>query len=258
MKKLIIAFPAVLMLLAFSCGSPSRNVGGITFKTISMQKKEKNSASLLIWKGSAEMMKATKNADEEEEAVQLNKMIAGMLSEGETDIKSALESKKSEYIQAFKASSNEPADNGNPSIKWEGRITGKVASVTSQFICYEITDYSFSGEEPGNTVLSYTVFDRQTGQEAPLSFFFAEDKLPELQNLIRVTFVQDKEMSSYDELRKEYLTSDMEMTNNFYADDLGIHFIYNPGEIADVSEGVQNILVRWDSLKPLLNPDIIE
>ena len=258
MKKIIIAVPALLMLFAFSCGAPSRNVGGLTFKTISMQKKEKNSASMLIWKGSAEMMQSSKNAEEEEEASSLNKMIAGMLSEGESDIKSALVKKQTEYIEAFKASANEPADNGNPSIKWQGSLTGRAASVTSQFISYEITDYSFSGEEPGNTVLSYSVFDRQSGNEAPLSFFFADDKLPELQNLIRETFVQDKEMSSYDELRREYLTSDMEMTNNFYADDLGMRFIYNPGEIADISEGVQNILVRWDSLKPLLNPGIIE
>ena len=252
------AIPVFFILAAFSCGNPERNEGGITLQTISIQKKEKNAVSSLIMKGKAEIMKAVKGSDDEEEAERLNKMIAGMIYEGETDVKSALDKKQDEYVEAFKASVGDQADNGKTDFKWESFIEGKVAAVTGQFISYEVMDYSFSGGDNGTSVLSYAVFDRQSGQEAPLSFFIPEEKIPELQNLIRETLVQDKDMPSYEALRSDYLTEDIETTNNFYADDLGVHFVYNPGEIAAYSEGSQNILVRWDALKPLLNPGIIE
>ena len=255
MKKLFLPVFAIF-LACFACKSSTRVEGGLSFETVSMQKKEKIASASLEWKGKAEIMTATKDGDDEEEAARLNLMIAGMILEGETDVETALEKRQNEYIEAFKASASEP-DNGNFSLTWKSGLSGKVVSVSGQFISYVVSDHSIISGGKKNVVENYSVFDRQEGQGVPLSYFIPEENNAELEKIIRETLVQDKEFSSYEALRNDFLKDDLEITQNFYADDLGIHFVYNAGEITDEAEGIINILVRWDVLKTLLNPGIM-
>lgn len=264
MKKIPFLFSAAVsaLLLSFSlcscCKNQDRTEGGLVFKTVSVEKKAKAASTVLHWKGSAEIMKAAKNSDEEEEALRLNQMIAGMIHEGEKDTAKALEEKQKDYLSSFKDSSSDPESAGKAPGSWEVFFKGRAASVNGRYISYELSDYSITDGEQGESHISYAVFDRHTGKEANLSDFINEEKRPELEKIIRETLVQDKEAVSYEALRREFLISDVEITNNFYPDDFGLHFVYSAGEIAPNSEGVQNVLIRWDVLTPLLNPDILE
>jgi len=263
MKKISLLFsvavPALIIALFLSSchKKQDRTEGGIVFRTVTVEKKSKAASTVLLWKGSAEIMKAANNSDEEEEAQRLNQMIAGVIYEGEKDAVKALEKKHKDYLSSFNASSSDPESAEKAPARWEVVFTGRAASVNGRYISYELSDYSVTDGEQGESHLSCAVFDRQTGKEAALSDFINEEKRPELEKIIRETLVQDKEAVSYEALRREFLVSEVEITNNFYPDDFGLHFVYSAGEIAPASEGVQNVLVRWDVLSPLLNPEIM-
>lgn len=258
MKKILNCLIAMLFAVSFyACGVPDHTEGGLVFKTVSLNKKGKIASAKISWTSSVEVMKAASGSEDEEEAARLNAMISSMIFEGEKDVKIALEHKQKEYFSSISEDDNIRSGNGNELISWEGRLYGKVISVDGQFISYELSDFSQSGSSSGNTMVTYSVFDRQSGHEAPLSFFIPEEKKPELQHIIRDTMVQEKELSSYEDLKKDFLISDLDVTNNFYADEMGLHFVYNAGEIASHSEGPQNILIRWDVLKPIMNEGIM-
>ena len=49
-----------------------------------------------------------------------------------------------------------------------------------------------------------------------------------------------------------------EVTDNFYLDHDGIHFVYNVYEIASYAEGPQELVIEWWNAPALLKPEFIQ
>lgn len=252
--KLLAIF--IIPVLFCACNSGGRVENGLRFKTLSLKNKSKAASSVLKSKAFVEFMLAGKNEESIEEAAVFNNMVADTISEGETDIKTAIAKKQKEQMEAFKAAVSEP-ELSSHAFEWENILQGKVISVFGRYISYELSDFSSAGGAHPSTVLTYAVLDTNTGKQAELSNFIDEKNNSKLTKIIRNTLTQEKNAASYKALREDFLLKDLEITNNFYADDMGLHFVYNQYDIAPYSEGAQNILVRWDALKDILKPNVL-
>ena len=87
-----------------------------------------------------------------------------------------------------------------------------------------------------------------------LSDIVTEEQLPELKRRLRESFIDElirrDDMHRFNE-NKEFIAGAPEPTENFYYDDKGLHFYYNPYDIGSFGEGSFDLCIDW----PL--PDVI-
>ena len=50
----------------------------------------------------------------------------------------------------------------------------------------------------------------------------------------------------------------LRVTDNFYLDHDGIHFVYNVYEIASYADGPQELVIEWWNASALLQPEFIQ
>ena len=81
-----------------------------------------------------------------------------------------------------------------------------------------------------------------------LSDIVSEDQLPELKWRLRQSFIDElirrNDMHRFDD-NNEFVGVPPEPTENFYYDDKGLHFFYNPYDIGSFAEGTFDLCIEW-------------
>ena len=81
-----------------------------------------------------------------------------------------------------------------------------------------------------------------------LSDIVSEEQLPELRRRLRESFINElirrNDMYRFNE-RNEFVGVPPEPTENFYYDDKGLHFYYNPYDIGSFAEGAFDLCIEW-------------
>lgn len=81
-----------------------------------------------------------------------------------------------------------------------------------------------------------------------LSDIVSEDQLPELKRRLRESFINElisrNDMHRFND-NNEFVGVPPEPTENFYYDDKGLHFFYNPYDIGSFAEGTFDLCIDW-------------
>ena len=121
---------------------------------------------------------------------------------------------------------------------------------------FSIDTYEFAGGAHGVGTRNYLMVDMRSHKLLTSEDIFqigSEDKLKELiwQALTDPNY--EKAMTE-DESSKEKI----DVTDNIYFDDDGVHFFYNVYQIGPYAAGVYDLLINWRELAPLLKPEFVQ
>ena len=92
-----------------------------------------------------------------------------------------------------------------------------------------------------NTTSCY-VYDVYENQEIGINSIFKEEFLPNILSLIKEQLALHQEAESFD-------MSCVNVTENFFVDDDGIHWIYNPYEIAPYAVGNIEVVLPYSEIE---------
>ena len=134
-------------------------------------------------------------------------------------------------------------------FNWEfdinGGFQGACESRNLQSYCMSSTDYT--GGAHGMYGESYTVFDMKTGEVVKEQDLFIDDYEEDLAVLIGESLYDDLDEETWDAIYEEPAPN-----GNFFVDETGVTWVYNPYEIAPYAMGAIPVTVTWDNLKPYL------
>ena len=121
---------------------------------------------------------------------------------------------------------------------------------------FSIDTYEFAGGAHGVGTRNYLMVDMRSHKLLTSEDIFqasSEDKLKELiwQALTDPNY--EKAMTE-DESSKEKI----DVTDNIYFDDDGVHFFYSVYQIGPYAAGVYDLLINWRELAPLLKPEFVQ
>ena len=133
----------------------------------------------------------------------------------------------------------EPAELASvPVMHWQSKCDYKIICSNQEFVSFKIESWSYTGGAHGMTVTKVgTVSNGKVLKLADLP-----DDIPALW---RKAIVKHFKAKSFDALVKERTVFKPYITENFYLDENGIHFIYDPYEIDCFAAGTIDIFVPY-------------
>ena len=143
-------------------------------------------------------------------------------------------------------------------MNYEEKVVGSILYNADGLLSYQVTTDSFTGGAHGNKTIDNGVFNLNTLKQVGLSDVFNENFLSDLHATLRNKLMQQNNCTSMEELaEKGQFTSpnEIEATENFYVNEEGITWTYDPYEIAPYSVGVVQISLTWDEVSPFLATD---
>lgn len=137
-------------------------------------------------------------------------------------------------------------------------VVGDILYNADGIISYQVVTDSYTGGAHGNKTVDNGVFDLNTLQQLSIANVFNDATLPDLHAALRNKLVVQNGYTTIDELaEKGQFTAPNEIvaTDNFYVNEEGITWTYDPYEIAPYSVGVVQITLSWDEVLPFLMDD---
>ena len=143
-------------------------------------------------------------------------------------------------------------------MNYEEIVEGKILYNAGGLVSYQVVTDSFTGGAHGNKTVDNGVFNLNTLSQVSLSELFMDTAIDNLHSMLRNQLMIQNDCNSMDELaEKGQFTSpnEIEATDNFFVNEDGITWTYDPYEIAPYSVGVVQISLTWDEVYPFLAPD---
>ncbi|MGN0845358.1 MAG: DUF3298 domain-containing protein [Kiritimatiellia bacterium] len=126
---------------------------------------------------------------------------------------------------------------------WESASTYEIVYADARYVSYRAEEYEYLGGAHGNTTITVLTIDRKTGRELKLEDFIPKEKHEALLRALREGAVR--------KLGGEYpLLNEVEITDNFYLAEDGLHFIYNRYEIAPYAAGAIEVVIPLEGGRP--------
>lgn len=133
-------------------------------------------------------------------------------------------------------------------VIWEKNSFTTIAYNRNGFLILKKTETNYMGGAHGYTGISYRVLDTKNQYTTKLSHLLKIDQ-SELQHLLEKEFRKKYDLSEDQELNKILFGNEIPLTKNFYFDDNGLYFVYNPYDIAPYSIGNIELFVPFKKLK---------
>lgn len=143
-------------------------------------------------------------------------------------------------------------------MNYEEIIQGQVLYNDHGMVSYQVRTESFSGGAHGSRMFDNGVFNLATLDQVTLTDLFAEDAISKLAEALKQKLLDMNDCTTLEQLEEKgkYLAPNViEATDNFYIDNEGITWTYDPYEIAPYSAGEINIRLTWDEVRPLMLAD---
>ncbi len=170
-----------------------------------------------------------------------------------------------DYLAAYKEEGKDVIDaygkNIGEAVPWmsyEEISTGRVLYCSHGFLSYAVNFYSYRGGAHGNTSVNNKVLNLSTYCPLYLSDLFGGSAFMEVSALLRNTLAKNYGCSSVAELAETepfFSPEEIDLTENFFIDDKGITWQYNPYEIAPYSMGLISVTLSWAQVGPYLLED---
>ena len=118
-----------------------------------------------------------------------------------------------------------------------------------------INYYSYSGGAHGVGGNHYLNIDLETKKLLSFDDVFKPNQQAKLKELLWERYTRYGEVKD-----EEVFTSKdaFKVTDNFYLDHDGIHFVYNVYEIASYADGPQELVIEWWNASALLKPEFLQ
>ena len=128
-----------------------------------------------------------------------------------------------------------------PMYQWEANSDCKVVYANKRFLSWIVTEFEYAGGAHGAWRVTVGSIFVPSGKRIALPALYENPaEKEELQTAWRRAVAQYGKEHGLTFDKKE-----LSLTENFYLDGTGIHFVYNPYEIAGYAAGVIEIIVPW-------------
>lgn len=143
-------------------------------------------------------------------------------------------------------------------MNYEENVIGDVLYNADGIISYQVVADSYTGGAHGNKTVDNGVFDLNTLKQLSIANVFKDASLPDLHASLLNRLMIQNGCSTIDELAEKgqfTAPNDIVATDNFYVNEDGITWTYDPYEIAPYSVGVVQITLSWEDVLPFLMDD---
>ena len=142
-----------------------------------------------------------------------------------------------EYISILKECKNTEELKNNSAMHWKSSSEYQIIYANKQMVSFRCEFYSYTGGAHGMP-------DTKVGTIKNGNLLQLAD-LPDLSKIKTLWQQALKSHCKYSAIKKysDFIGAEPQLTENFYLDDKGIHFIYQPYEIAPFAAGTIEIFV---------------
>lgn len=158
------------------------------------------------------------------------------------------------FVSDFDDFSKEMPDYG---MGWYYEAGVNVEVLTDTLLSLSVTEEYFTGGAHGGHGTYYININPRTGKEFTLDNFFKPDYEEQLRQMGDRLFRREHEIADTASLQEnmfEFPNDRFELNQNYGFTKDGLVFYYNSYEIAAYAAGPSEVLISYDSLKPLMRP----
>lgn len=114
-------------------------------------------------------------------------------------------------------------------------------------------DFSYTGGAHGNSLLLFSNYDLTSGEEIPLNALCEVDAA--FNSSMEQIFRSSQNISETTSLEDAgfWFNEGFYVPNNFFISGKGVHFFYNPYEVAPYASGAIELYVSWKEIAPYLS-----
>lgn len=152
-----------------------------------------------------------------------------------------------DLIDTYKLDIQDYVDNGfddDPFTNYSYDFRNEILYNTNNILSYSTLQYTYTGGAHGLVVTTGCVYDIEKNVEMDLNSIFKSDALPHILSLIKGKLAE-KEKNEEIDVDMNYV----DVTENFYVDKDGIHWIYNPYEIAAYCFGMIEVTLPYSEIE---------
>ncbi|HNW34139.1 MAG TPA: DUF3298 domain-containing protein [Candidatus Ozemobacteraceae bacterium] len=155
------------------------------------------------------------------------------------------------YEQSVKESPDQPG-------AWSLKFDATIRHADKDLLCLETIDSIFTGGAHPNSNITYQVFSMQTGKPLELSALVTPDKMGELTRIAENHFRRIRNLKpdeTFEQAGFQFEQNRFALNQNFLVSKDGLAFCFNPYEIAPYAMGVTELVIPWNDLRAVVNPD---
>lgn len=176
----------------------------------------------------------------------------GSFAECGTDIAEMVKQYTKSYILNYLEEGQDAITNFGDDIEgaanwmsYEESCQGKVLYNDKGILSYSVNTYSYTGGAHGNNVNNVASINLSTKKRISLESILDDTNIEVLKNEVLKNLHE----------RYQLLNDEIELSDNFFIDDNGINFIFDPFELAAYSDGEISVSISWDKIKTMLKKD---
>ncbi|MGL4292083.1 MAG: DUF3298 and DUF4163 domain-containing protein [Bacteroidales bacterium] len=146
---------------------------------------------------------------------------------------------------------------GLASFNYEEISSSEIKFNRGGFFSYAVSIYSFTGGAHGMNGTNNHVINLETKSLMTLNDLFPETSLQDVGSLIIGQIAKDRNFTNPAQLNEDgfFSIEDVVPTDNFYINEEGIGWVYNPYEIAVYATGQIHVFLDWSTVKPYLQEE---
>lgn len=150
--------------------------------------------------------------------------------------------------------SKDSAGNYSPSLNFVSNRDISVIYNAHDYVVLQEDVYDYAGGAHGNYGSLYNCLDINNRRQLGLRDILSVDSAT-LQPIVEKYFREQYELKPNEPLNKILFDDHLPANNNFYVNDTGIGFIYNPYEVAAYAGGKIEVFIPYEAVETYLNPD---
>ncbi|PWS25951.1 hypothetical protein DHW03_18025 [Pedobacter yonginense] len=185
---------------------------------------------------------------------QLKKLMG--FKDNQTNWNAGLKSMASSYLEDYKKNVAEYEKDGDTNVaflNYSNHSNQSLVYNDKDFVIIEQMDDDYSGGAHGNYASTFHCLDVKTKKKLVLSDVVKVDTLI-LQGLLEKNLRKQYNVKAGEKLSTVLFDDYLKPNNNFYFNDNGLAFLYNPYEVASYAQGQIIVYIPFTELKPYLTP----
>lgn len=185
-------------------------------------------------------------------------MAAG-LKEGQTNWEAGLKSLTQNYLKEYQKSVKELAREGDNYnfLNYSNHTNQSIVYNNRNYVIVEQLDDDYSGGAHGNYASTFYCLDVKGNKKLTLNDVTHADTLV-LQQLLEKNLRKQYHVKSEDQLNTVLFDNYLKPNKNFYFNNNGLAFLYNPYEVASYAQGQIIVFIPFSELKGYLNPNFAQ
>jgi hypothetical protein len=191
----------------------------------------------------------------------INKQLqkAAGLKEGQTSWDQGIKSLTQSYLSDYQKSVKELAQEGdsNNFLNYSNHTNQSVIYNDRDYVIVEQLDDDYSGGAHGNYASAFYCLDVKNKKRLNLGDVVTADTIL-LQQLLEKNLRKQYHVKSGDQLKTVLFDNYLKPNKNFYFNNNGLAFLYNPYEVASYAQGQIIVFIPFSELKGYLNASFAE